>query len=292
MTACQTGSLNRINDRSSSKGIRRSYVDGRFGQMHVFAVGPTQIKSRKLAKTPLVCFHPTPMSSDYYRDYMLAMATDRLVIAIDTPGYGFSDRPPEPQTMEQYALAMADALDALGFGAAGMGAVDMMGYHTGVFIATELAILRPDLVRRLVLPGIPYTAPEDMTETYAAYAKPEPLTETGKGMQKAWAFSITEREPGVPLERAFDHFKDHVRALPYAWWAYHGVFSYPGAERLPMVTMPVLVPVSHGGLETETRTAGHLFPNATLIEMPELHHGIFDIKVPELVEVSRAFLDR
>ena len=58
--------------------------------------------------------------------------------------------------MSGLAGAAADTLEALGYGADGEGAVDVIGYHTGTFIAAELAIVRPDLVRRLVLPGIPF----------------------------------------------------------------------------------------------------------------------------------------
>ena len=77
--------------------------------------------------------------------------TIRRVMAMDTPGYGRSDPPPEPQPMIELAGTAADALDALGYGANGQGAVDVIGYHTGTFIASELAVIRPDLVRRLVL---------------------------------------------------------------------------------------------------------------------------------------------
>ncbi len=51
--------------------------------------------------------------------------------------------------MAGIAGAMADALDGFGLRRkAALGAVDVFGFHTGVFIASELAITRPDLVRR------------------------------------------------------------------------------------------------------------------------------------------------
>ena len=46
---------------------------------------------------------------------------------------------PAPPEILDYAQAMGDLIDALGFS----GPVDLMGYHTGSKIAVELALLRP-----------------------------------------------------------------------------------------------------------------------------------------------------
>ena len=40
---------------------------------------------------------------------MPALADGRIVIAPDTPGYGASDAPPAPATMEEHAAALLDA---------------------------------------------------------------------------------------------------------------------------------------------------------------------------------------
>lgn len=268
--------------------IRRRYVDGRFGQIHVYvAAAPDGAP----AGTPLMCFHPTALSGDFYRDFMLEMSKDRMVMAMDTPGYGRSDPPPEPQPMEELAGTAADALDALGFGAAGQGAVDVIGYHTGAFIATELAVRRPDLVRRLVLPGIPFRVGEERRELYEQYAKPTPLTEDGSAAMEVWKFWVNERHPEVSLQRGASHFADHLQSGPYSWWAYHSVFSYPAEERLPLVRQPVLVPNTHGNLQEQSRAAARLFSDVRVIEMPDLSHGAFDVGVDRLSTVSREFLD-
>ena len=46
---------------------------------------------------------------------------------------------------------------------------DVMGYHTGVFIAVELAIENPNLIRKLVLPGIPFYIEPERSEKYDEY---------------------------------------------------------------------------------------------------------------------------
>ena len=269
--------------------IRRRYVDGRFGQIHLYIA---EAVDGSAANTPLMCFHPTAVSGNFYRDFMLEMSKDRRVMAMDTPGYGRSDPPPEPQPMIELAGTAADALDALGYGANGQGAVDVIGYHTGTFIASELAVIRPDLVRRLVLPGIPYNAGEKRKEMYEQYARRKELTEDGSNAMEVWRFWVNGRHPGVSLQRSASHFVDHLQSGPYSWWAYHSVFSYPAEERLPLVRQPVLVPNTHGNLQENSRAAAQLLPDVRVAEMPDLSHGVFDVGVDRLAGVSREFLDQ
>ncbi len=52
---------------------------------------------------------------------------------------------------------MEDLLDQLGFSE-----FDILGYHTGALTGTEIAIRRPDQVRRLVLIGLPILTQEEI----------------------------------------------------------------------------------------------------------------------------------
>ncbi len=269
--------------------IRRRYVDSRFGQMHVYIAAAVDDSA---AKTPLICFHPTAVSGDFFHDFMLEMSRDRLVMAMDTPGYGRSDPPPEPQPMIELAGTAADVLDALGYGVNGQGAVDVIGYHTGCFIASELAVIRPDLVRRLVLPGIPFNVGEKRKEMYEQYARRTALTEDGAKAMEVWKFWVNGRHPDVSLQRGASHFTDHLQSGPYSWWAYHSVFSYAAEERLPLVKQPVLAPNTHGKLQEHSRAAAKLIANVKVVEMPDLTHGVFDVGVDRLSAVSREFLDQ
>ncbi|MEM7283371.1 MAG: alpha/beta hydrolase [Pseudomonadota bacterium] len=266
---------------------RRQYVDGVWGQVHVYSVIPEVIR-----QNALMCFHPSPTSGNYFRDYMLSMGTDRMVFAMDTPGYGKSDPPPEPPAIKELAENAAVTLEELGFGSRGGGPVDAIGYHTGCLIAAELAIIRPDLIRRLVLPGIPYYEGKARQEAYENYAKPSEKSSDGKHIITAWEFWTKNLlKEGVSLDRITEHFADQMRAGSNSWWAYHGVFSYEAEKRFPLVKQPVLVPNNYAGLEDASRAAAKLMQNAKVIEMPELSKGIFDAAVKPLVKVSRGFLD-
>ena len=76
---------------SNSVIARRGYTDCRFGQLHyIRAVPATGVTSRP----PLILLHQNPSSSVEYEALLKVMATDREVVAFDTPGNGMSDWPP------------------------------------------------------------------------------------------------------------------------------------------------------------------------------------------------------
>lgn len=268
--------------------FNKQYVDGRYGQVHVLTSSPA---AGAPERAPVVCFAPNPASGNYFRLFMTELGRDRAMFAPDYPGLGASDPPPEPPDLAGYAGAMADALEALGFGAQGSGPVDVCGYHTGAMVAVELAVSRPDLVRRLVLAGIPYFDAEGRARMYAENFVDRPIGEDLAHLQGSWDFAVSNRNPGVSLERGYDNFVDVIRAKYRRPWAYHAVFSYPAEERAPLVRQPVLILNTHGSLAEETRAAAPLFPNATLVEIPELHHGIFDVGPDILAGHARPFLD-
>ena len=124
--------------------IRRAYVNGPYGQMHVRIAGGGR------ASRPLICFHLSPLSGVVYENWISEMGRDRMAVAIDTPGYGMSDHPPQPPTIADYAEAMAEAIESLD-----LNEVDVMGYHTGSKICVELARRRKRLVKHLVMVSAP-----------------------------------------------------------------------------------------------------------------------------------------
>src|SRR6516165_1430910 len=74
-----------------------------------------------------------------------SLAVERRVIAFDNTGVGGSSGA-TPATFEQMAhdaLAYLTAMD--------LEQVDILGYSIGSFVAQEMALIRPDLVHKLVL---------------------------------------------------------------------------------------------------------------------------------------------
>ncbi|WP_312180899.1 alpha/beta hydrolase [Arthrobacter sp.] len=76
-----------------------------------------------------------------------ALARTHHVLAVDLPGVGASTGI-VPATIKAMADAAVGFLEAMGFSSA-----DLAGFSMGGFIAQQIALDRPDLVRRLVLAG-------------------------------------------------------------------------------------------------------------------------------------------
>jgi pimeloyl-ACP methyl ester carboxylesterase len=111
-------------------------VDGRLVHYRRLGSGP-----------PLVMLHPSPLSSAVVMPVAQALAAGFTVYALDTPGYGLSDRlPHEPRTLADYLDPLAATLDALG-----LGRVTLYGAATGAQIAVEFAHRYPARVDLLVM---------------------------------------------------------------------------------------------------------------------------------------------
>ena len=270
--------------------VRRGYVDGRFGQVHYHSARPSIVSE---SRTPLVLFHQNPKSAEDFEPLTREMGRDRLTLAFDTPGYGESDRPPHPPIMSDLAGAMADALDGLGFGSQGKGKVDLFGFHTGVLIATELALTRPDLVRRVVLASVPYMSPEEIARRSADMRRDFKLPEDGSHIMNRWRVVVQNRAPGVSIERAARSFLEDVRSLDKFWYASNAMWAFPTAEKLKTLHQPVLLLAAHEALLENTRAAHRdLLPSADMVELPTVKDDVFDTGSAEFAAALRSWLDR
>jgi pimeloyl-ACP methyl ester carboxylesterase len=126
---------------------RRAYFDCKFGQLHVRTAFPTTGGFDELA--PLFCLHPIEGSSRTFSRFLTELAELRSVYAPDLPGYGESDSSPL-RSIADAAMAISDLANDLR-----LRQIDLLGIQYGAEVALELASARPELVRRLVLAGVP-----------------------------------------------------------------------------------------------------------------------------------------
>jgi pimeloyl-ACP methyl ester carboxylesterase len=128
---------------------RRAYFDCRFGQLHVRTAFPTTGGFDE--QVTLFCLHAEHSSSRAFARFLPEIGDVRSVYAPDLPGLGESDASPASSVAEA-AGAMSDLADDLR-----LRQIDVLGLHTGALVALDLAALRPELVRRLALVGLPVT---------------------------------------------------------------------------------------------------------------------------------------
>jgi len=127
---------------------RRAYFDCRFGQLHVRTAFPTTGGFDE--QVTLICLHPAHSSSRIFSRFLPPIADVRSVYAPDLPGCGESDPSPAPS-----ASVAADAVSDLASDLR-LRRIDLLGVHGGANVALALAASTPELVRRLVLLGVPH----------------------------------------------------------------------------------------------------------------------------------------
>lgn len=263
--------------------LRRTYVDVRYGQLHLRSAFAGNGGFDEL--TPLVCLHESPMSGRTFDRLLPLMGTDRSVYAPDTPGFGESDPPPRQPTIADYAAAIGDFIDHLR-----LRQVDLLGYHTGACIAAELAIARPERVRRVAMVAAPVFSDAERA-AFDAAPWPAPPREDGSHLVGEWQRTLHRRAPGLDLQQLAASFADELRGGPRAWWGMSAAMRWPATGRLPRVTQPVLVLRPRDDLWEVTPRARALLPGAAFVDLPDLGFGLFEVAPEAVAGHLRAFLD-
>lgn len=271
--------------------VRKGYVDSTMGQLHYRTVTPA-----KATRTPIAFLPPNPSTSLYFVYMMEDLGTDRDAIAFDLPGYGASDKPKAPPSMEEYAAAIATGLERLGYGERGKGKVDITGYHTGAYVAIQLLASRPDLFGRGVLLGVPFWQGEKLDRMRKRLVDERPaeegVSEDGRHVDANWTSTVVNRNKYMPLERSNDLFVERLRGGVVTWWAYAADVNFDAPKALKSITQPVLVLNTHGDLHPETKATAELIRHVTYVDVPELTNAIFDVGHEFLSAKMREYLDK
>jgi pimeloyl-ACP methyl ester carboxylesterase len=209
-----------------------------------------------------------------------ALAADREVILVDYPGVSSSTGTPAT-TVAETARQMIVFTVALG-----LSRVDVLGFSLGGFVAQDMALVRPRLIRRLVLAGTgPKGAPgmhgwrEDI-ERHARAEEPtgEDLlyiffahTETSqaKGVEFLGRFLERSEDRDVPSSlRSRDAQYDAV----LEW----GIPDHSALQRLTGIQCPTLIIQGDNDLMIPTKVShlmAGLIPDARIRIYPDAAHA-------------------
>ena len=248
--------------------VHKRYVDTSFGQIHARVVAAAGEESQP----PLLCLHPAPASGLYFATAFPYLNAHRRIIAPDYPGYGGSDPLAEPPGIDDYAKAMLELVDAMEIS----GAVDVLGFHTGCLVGAEMALQRPDGVRRLLLCDVPFFSPEVRPGLFEKMAVPMPIDSTLDSISNAWAFNVENRLADVPLPRAFELFAEHLRAADRDYFGFAAAFTYASEERFPLITVDTTVLATQSGLHGPSVSAAEAIPDATFVDVTEVKTAVFE----------------
>jgi pimeloyl-ACP methyl ester carboxylesterase len=127
----------------SAPTLRRAYFESRFGQLHVYQAIPAGGGFDEAVA--VVCIPAVSSSGKYFQPLLAPLGRDRSVYAIDLPGTGQSDGPPQASP-EQHASALADFLLSMR-----LPRVNLLAQASGSGMIAELCRLQPQRVGAVAL---------------------------------------------------------------------------------------------------------------------------------------------
>jgi len=232
------------------------------------------------------------LSAVIFKELTTALAVNRTVHGADTPGFGDSDGPTAQPTMADLGGATAEALMAMGYGPEGRGPVDLFGFHTGTFLATELARQAPDLVRRVILCGVPYYPAKDRMAMQNKFLSPYAFFTDPDYVDQMYKRIVVDGDPGTPPRRRLERFTDRMRAGPNGEWGPRAVFAYDADAGLAAISQPTLLMAFDEVMTEPTRQVQSLLPGAEFLQLSGLEMMGFMSQPERVARAIGEFLDR
>jgi pimeloyl-ACP methyl ester carboxylesterase len=228
-----------------------------------------------------------------------ALAAERRVITFDNVGVAATTgrTPNTVEAMANDAIAFIEALD--------LDRIDLLGFSIGSFIAQEIALIRPNLLRRVVLAS---SAPQGAAgmhgwapEVIGAVGPPET---TPQGYVSVFfAPTDTSREAGQQAAGRIFGARSTDRDEPTTWQTRQaqydavcawGVPNHSLLQRVAAIDLPVFVCNGDSDpmiLPHYSHLLAGLLPNARVIIYPDSAHGFLFQHHTRFAADVRAFLE-
>ncbi len=230
--------------------MKRAFADLDEGQVHYW-----RPEGGERPGTPLLVLHPGPGTARIQVPLLEALADHRRVIAPDLMGMGDSAPPPDeagdPPPLSYYSDAVIRFLDELG-----IEQCDVYGSSLGGRVVIDMAVTRPDRIRRLVLGQVRImkgTARADMAAQHAPKVTPD---QGGVYVQFLWSrlrdlytyfpwfkrkAENMRRKDLPPAELMHVAFVEQVKMAATAYKAFAAYYAYDIEDKLPQIKAKTLV---------------------------------------------------
>jgi pimeloyl-ACP methyl ester carboxylesterase len=227
-----------------------------------------------------------------------ALAADRRVVTFDNVGVGASTgtTPNTIEAMAHDAIAFLEAME--------LQRVDLLGFSIGSFVAQEIALIRPDLLRRVVLASSAPQGADGMhgwaPEVIGAVGQPE--TSPQGYLEVFFAPTATSLEAGQQAAgRIFGRTGDRdepttwqTRQAQYDAVCAWGIPNHALLQRVAAIELPVFVANGDSDpmiLPRYSHLLAGLLPDARVKIYPDSAHGFLFQHHREFAADVHAFLE-
>ena len=208
-----------------NKPIKRAFLDTEDGQI-LYRIGGEG--------NPLLLLHQNFRSSDEFRELIPIFAQKRLVIAMDFLGLGDSDKPPRMYSIEDYAKTVILLLDELG-----IKTTNILGNHTGAYVAAEVAAVYSERVEKIILCNIDNFNEEGKAALVKKFANLN-IQADGSHLIQRW---LARADYIGSPELNHRWVLDDLKCFGYPWYAPLAVIDYCQRmpERFRLIKSPTLI---------------------------------------------------
>lgn len=208
-----------------NKPIKRAFLDTEDGQILYRIAGEGE---------PLLLLHQNFRSSDEFRELLPIFSQQRLVISMDFLGLGDSDKPPRMYSIEDYARTVILLLDELGIKSA-----NILGNHTGSYVAAEVAAAYSERVEKIILCNIDNFSEEGKV-AISKMCESLNIEADGSYLMKKWLTRLGYIDSAELKHR---WLLDELKCYGYPWYAPLAVIDYCQrmVTRLHLIKCPTLI---------------------------------------------------
>lgn len=213
-----------------------AYVDGPWGQIHVYVDGPQTVG------TPTVVFlHRMPWNGTQYVRVQPLLAEQGIrSVSVDLPGYGMSRGPSYVPDVYEYADVLLPVMDHFG-----LAKMTLAGDHTGASIVVAFAEKHPQRLNRLIVHGPPIFDAETLAMLKAVRAWEDPK-EDGSHLTNKWSALRRTFDGKSSVEEQHQSLMQFMQAGPNEWYAHDAIYNYDLIPVIEKLDIPVLVITNPG----------------------------------------------
>jgi len=239
---------------------------------------------------PLLLIHGLGSSARDWEFQVPEFSRSYRVITFDLRGHGESDKPPGSYSIQMLAADTAGLLNGLG-----VEGVHVVGLSLGGFVAFQLAVDAPRLVKTLTVVN---SAPELIARTFrdrlAIWQRLAIVRLFGmRGMGKVLARRFFVKPEQAPLREKFvARWAENDRRAYLA--TLRGMIGWSITERLDAILCPTLVVSSDQDYIAPSLKKAYTakITNARFVMIPDSRHALPAEKPDEFNETLHAFLEK